>query len=143
MDDISLQEHGLIGLFASALISSTLLPGGSEVVLLYLATQTGENHGALWFVATLGNSIGGIITMAMGWWLARRFPNKALDEKKHKRALSHVRRWGSSSLLLSWLPIIGDPLCFVAGWLKMPLFYCVVFIVIGKAARYGLLLLAA
>ena len=138
-----MEEFSLIGLFVSALISSTLLPGGSEVVLLYLATQTSENHWVLWFVATLGNSIGGIITWLLGWWLVRRFPGKSLDEVKHKRALGHIRRWGSSSLLFSWLPVIGDPLCFVAGWLKMPFLYCVIFIVMGKAARYGLLLVSA
>lgn len=138
----TLEEQGLIGLFVSALISSTLLPGGSEVVLLFLATQTGENHWVLWLVSSAGNSIGGIITWAMGWWLAKRFPDKALDEQKHKRALSHIRRWGSSSLLFSWLPVIGDPLCFVAGWLKLPIVYSVLFIIVGKAARYGLLLLA-
>lgn len=137
-----MEEYGLFGLFASALISSTLLPGGSEVVLLYLATQTEEHHLSLWFVATLGNSIGAIITWLLGWWLVHRFPDKGLDEEKHKRALSHIRQWGSSSLLFSWLPVIGDPLCFVAGWLKLPLFYSVLFIVVGKGARYGLLLLA-
>lgn len=135
-----MEEYGVIGLFFSALISSTLLPGGSEVVLLYLATQTAENHGILWLVATLGNAFGGIITWAMGWWLLRRFPDKALDEVKHKRALGHIRRWGSPVLLFSWLPIIGDPLCFVAGWLKLNFFYSVLFITAGKAARYGLLL---
>jgi len=90
-----MEEYSLIGLFVSALISSTLLPGGSEVVLLYLATQTSENHWVLWFVATLGNSIGGIITWFLGWWLGRRFPDKSLDEVKHKRARSHIRHWGS------------------------------------------------
>jgi len=137
-----MEEYSLIGLFVSALISSTLLPGGSEVVLLYLATQTAEDHVVLWLVATLGNSIGGVTTWGLGWWLARRFPGKTLNEVKHKRALARIRRWGTPTLLLSWVPIIGDPLCFVAGWLKLSFFYSVLFIVIGKAARYGLLLLA-
>lgn len=136
-----MEEFSLFGLFVSALISSTLLPGGSEVVLLYLATQTAENHWILWFTATLGNSLGGISTWILGWWLACRFPSKALDEKKHTRALTQIRRWGSPGLLLSWLPVIGDPLCFVAGWLKLSFIYCALFIVIGKATRYGLLLL--
>ena len=141
-----MEEYSLIGLFVSALISSTLLPGGSEVVLLYLATQTAENHWVLWFVSTLGNSIGGIMTWVLGWWLVRRFPDKSLDtysnKSKHQRALGQIRRWGSVSLLFSWVPIIGDPLCFVAGWLKLSFFYSVVFIVTGKAARYALLLIA-
>lgn len=139
---IRMEAYGLIGLFVSALISSTLLPGGSEVVLLYLATQTTENHGVLWLVSTLGNSLGGISTWFIGWWIAHRFPTKSLDEKKHAQALNRVRRWGSPGLLLSWVPIIGDPLCFVAGWLKLSFFYCALFIILGKAVRYGVLLLA-
>jgi len=139
---IGMEEFNLIGLFASALISSTLLPGGSEVALLYLATQTNENLWILWLVATSGNALGGISTWGLGWWIARKFPAKALDENKHKRALGQIRRWGSAGLLLSWLPVIGDPLCFVAGWLRLSFIYSVLFITIGKAGRYGLLLLA-
>jgi len=136
-----MEEYSLIGLFVSAFISSTLLPGGSEVVLLYLATQSDESHGLLWLLATAGNSLGGLTSWILGWWLARRFPKRTLDEKKHERALRHIRRWGNPALLFSWLPIIGDPLCFVAGWLRMSFLYAVIFITIGKAARYGVLLL--
>jgi len=137
-----MEEYGLFGLFVSALISSTLLPGGSEVLLLYLATQTAENHWMLWFTATLGNALGGVSSWVLGWWVVKRFPLKQLDEKKHSRALGQIRHWGSPALLLSWLPVIGDPLCFVAGWLKLSFIYCALFIVIGKAARYGVLLIA-
>ena len=139
-----MEEYSLLGLFVSAFISSTLLPGGSEVVLLYLATQTDESLLLLWLIASLGNSLGGLTSWGLGWWLAKRFPDKTPDKistgKSHQHALQQIRRWGSPVLLLSWLPIIGDPLCFVAGWLKLSLLYSVIFITAGKAARYGVIL---
>lgn len=135
------ESAGLWSLFISAFISSTLLPGGSEVLLLYLASQTEQSISALWFVASLGNTLGGITSLLLGWWLSRRFPDKSLDEEKHQKALGQIRRFGSLILLLSWMPIIGDPLCFVAGWLKIPWFWAILFIAVGKALRYAALLL--
>ncbi len=136
-----LESYTLLSLFISAFISSTLLPGGSEVLLLYLATQTNENMLALWLVASAGNTLGGLTSWGLGYWLVVRFPNRGLDEQKHHRALSYLRRWGSASLLLSWLPIIGDPLCFVAGWLKLSFVWSGLFIAVGKGLRYGFVLL--
>lgn len=135
------EDSSLISLFFSAFISSTLLPGGSELLLVYLATQTETNVLALWLVASLGNTLGGLTSWLLGYWLIKRFPKRGLDEKKHGQALSHIRRWGSFSLLFSWLPIIGDPLCFVAGWLKLSFLWSCIFIAIGKGARYGVILL--
>lgn len=135
------QSAGLWSLFASAFISSTLLPGGSEALLLYLAAQAEYNPYSLWMVASLGNTLGGMTSYGLGWWVAKRFPDKALDEKKHQQALGRIRRYGSSVLLFSWLPIIGDPLCFVAGWLKLGVIASAIFIAIGKALRYAVLLM--
>lgn len=135
------EDSSLISLFFSAFISSTLLPGGSELLLIYLATQTEINVLALWFVASLGNTLGGLTSWALGYLLVKRFPNRGLDEKKHSQALAYLRRWGSLSLLFSWLPIIGDPLCFVAGWLKLSFIWSCTFIAVGKCLRYGLILL--
>lgn len=134
------EEYGLLGLFISAFISSTLFPGGSEAVLIWLASEQKYTDWQLLLAATSGNTLGAMTTWLLGWWLARRFPQRALDEKKHERALRHIRRWGSPILLLSWLPVIGDPLCFVAGWLKLSLLSSVLFITAGKALRYAALL---
>ena len=98
---------GLWSLFISAFISSTLFPGGSEALLLYLATQTSQNHLAIWGVASLGNTLGGMSTFLLGWWIARRFPHRTLDNKKHQRALGQIRRYGNPALLFSWVPVIG------------------------------------
>ncbi len=136
-----MEEYSLPGLFLSSFISSTLLPGGSEVLLLYLATQTDELWWQLWVVATLGNTLGGIITWILGRWLVKKFPQRSLSEQKHERALTQIRHWGSGALLLSWVPVIGDPLCFVAGWLKLPMLASFVFIALGKGARYAAILM--
>jgi len=135
-----MEEFSVIGLFVSAIISSTLLPGGSEIVLMYLATQTEENHLLLWSVASVGNTLGGISSWVLGWWVATKFPKRALSEIKHERALGHIRKWGAGSLIFSWLPVIGDPLCFVAGWLKISIAYSILFIALGKSIRYAILL---
>jgi len=136
-----MDEYSLLGLFLSAFISSTLLPGGSEVLLIYLASQGDDSHLNLWSVATLGNTLGGLTSWLLGWWLIKRFPKRSLDEQKHERALSQIRWWGSGALILSWVPIIGDPLCFVAGWLRLPFIASLIFIAIGKGARYAVILL--
>ncbi len=127
-------------LFLSALLSATLLPGGSELLLLY---KLGQGATALPLVlsATAGNLIGSLITYAMG-----RAGNAVLhkrwlgiDEHKIARAEQWFARWGRPSLLLAWLPIVGDPLCLVAGILRASLFWFVVLVAIGKLGRYGFL----
>lgn len=135
------EDTSLISLFISAFISSTLLPGGSELLLVYMATQTEQALLSLWFAASLGNTLGGLTSWLLGYWFVKRFPGRGLDEKKHGKALTYTRRWGSLSLLFSWLPIIGDPLCFVAGWLKLSFLWSCLFIALGKGLRYALILL--
>ena len=136
----SLFDFNLWGLFLSAFVSSTLLPGGSEVLLAYLQSQGEHASWLLWSVATAGNTLGGFVSWGMGWWLARRFPMRSLEKPQHQQALLRVRRWGSPVLLLSWLPLIGDPLCLVAGWLRLNMWACLLFIALGKGARYLLVL---
>lgn len=128
-------------LFASAFISSTLLPGGSEALLLFYANEGSQSVWSLWLVATLGNTLGGMSTWLIGRIIIWRFPARRLEDDKHQKALSRVGRWGSPVLLLSWLPFIGDPLCLVAGWLKINVFKALFFIFLGKGLRYGFLVM--
>lgn len=135
MDDLSLW-----GLFLSAFVSATLFPGGSEAVLAVLALRHRYDPAILLAVATLGNSLGGMSTWLLGWLLARRYP---LDHPRHarrRRAVEQVKKWGSPLLLFSWLPVVGDPLCFAAGWLRMNTALSACFIAAGKAARYAVIL---
>lgn len=127
-------------LFFSSLVSSTLMPGGSEALLLYLLHEGGDAT-ALVIVATAGNVLGSLITYALG-----RMGNVALHRKwlrvseaQAERAERWFMRFGQPALLFAWLPIVGDPLCLVAGLLKSPLSWFVVLVTAGKFARYALL----
>ena len=124
-------------LFISALISSTLFPGGSEALLLYKLNEGGDAT-ALVIVATVGNVLGSLITYALG-----RLGNEAvhkkwlrMDEAKVARAETWFAKYGNPSLLLAWLPVVGDPLCLVAGLLRSHLGLFLLLVTIGKAARY-------
>jgi membrane protein YqaA with SNARE-associated domain len=127
-------------LFFSALISSTLFPGGSEALLLYRLHEGGNAY-ALVAIATVGNVLGSLITYAMG-----RLGNEAvhkkwlrMDDKKVVRAETWFGKYGQVSLLFAWLPIVGDPLCLVAGLLRSPLIWFIVLVTLGKCLRYALL----
>ncbi len=133
---------GLWALFLSAFVSSTLLPGGSEAVLLLLAEQGDGDKLLLLAVATLGNTLGGMSSWGLGRFIAWRFPAREFVAKE-QRAIARLQRWGSPALLLSWLPVIGDPLCLAAGWLRTHWLPSLLFIAAGKAGRYAVLLLLA
>lgn len=129
----------LWGLFVSGFLAATLLPGGSEVVFTLLAAKKAYSPVLLIGVATLGNTLGGMVTFGMGRWVAQRYPMRMLEQSSHQRAYRWLHKYGPLSLLWSWVPIIGDPLCFVAGWLRLNLLLALVFITIGKCARYAVL----
>lgn len=130
---------GPLGLFLGSFLAATLLPGGSEALLLWELHQTPERALLLWAVATLGNTLGGLSSWLIGWWLARRFPRHGLRQERQRRALERIARYGSPALLLSWLPLIGDPLCLAAGWSGVRPLPALFYIALGKALRYGAL----
>jgi membrane protein YqaA with SNARE-associated domain len=123
-------------LFISALISSTLLPGGSELLLGYQVNASPESWLSLVAIATAGNLLGSMLTFAMGWWVASRYPAKFLNNPNNLKASGLLQRFGPFALLLAWLPIIGDPLCLVAGWLRFNVGLSLLLIGIGKLVRY-------
>lgn len=126
----------LWGLFVSAFISSTIAPGGSEAVVAYMVAE--KIQPVLWIVsvATVGNTLGALTTWWLGDLAASKYPAESVLDKNKRRALNWVKRWGNWSLLFSWLPVVGDALCFAAGWLKLPLFFSITLIFIGKLVRY-------
>ncbi len=129
-------NNALWGLFISSLLSSTLLPGGSEVLLGYLVNQGQHNPWLLLFIATAGNTLGAFITLTMGIMLAvGLLKNRPLTPRQQK-AVTQLQRWGSPLLLLSWLPVVGDILCLMAGVLRLPVVMAMLFITIGKGLRY-------
>ena len=132
---------GLWGLFLSSLLAATLLPGGSEAVLLYADHKSLASPPVLLLIATLGNTLGGLSSWGIGWWIRQRWPGRALEKARHRKALDRVQQYGAPLLLLSWVPLVGDPLCVAAGWARINLLTSLLFIALGKGARYALVLM--
>ena len=126
-------DLSLWALFISSFLAATLLPGGSEAVLVGVLKLHPESFWLALLLATLGNTLGGIVTFGMGWLVP---PTKKL---KH---VEKMRRYGTPLLLLAWVPLIGDALCLAAGWLRLNPLYAMLFMALGKFARYSLIAMA-
>ena len=125
-----------IYLFLTAFISASLFPLGSETVLLYDLTLN-LNIYLLFFVATFGNSLGSVLN----YWLGLKgeeylVEKKVLDEKKILKGQKYFNKYGGYSLLLSWVPIIGDPITFIAGIVKYNFKKFLILVLIAKGGRY-------
>ncbi|UVK86033.1 DedA family protein [Pseudomonas sp. B21-051] len=129
---------GYIGLFAAAFGAATLLPLQSEALLVGLIAGDRYWLWGLLGVATLGNVLGSLVN----WWLGRgleRFQDRRwfpVSAKHMVIARRHYERYGHWSLLLSWLPVIGDPLTLIAGVMREPLGRFLLIVTLAKAARY-------
>ena len=132
---LALPKFGLSTVFTVAFISATLLPLGSEPVVFGLIELNPSLFWPAIGVATLGNTLGGMVTWAMGL-ASHQVLDKFNHSSHHMRAIEWLQRLGPKACLLSWLPLVGDPLCAVAGWLKMPFWPCVIYMTIGKFLRY-------
>lgn len=130
---------GLWGLFASAFISSTIAPGGSEAVLAYMVAKNLYSIPALLLVATVGNTLGALTTWGLGMMAAKKFPLASLLSPKKQQALAIIEQRGIWVLFFSWLPIIGDVFCFAGGWLKLPFITACLIILFGKFTRYAMI----
>ncbi len=117
-----IDPSGPLAIFTSSFLASTLLPGGSEAMLIFAANEHPGTQSTLWFLATVGNTLGGLSCWLIGWWLIRRFPQRGLRDPHHSHALERIAKHGSPALLFSWLPVVGDPLCLAAGWSGVRLF---------------------
>ena len=130
------------GLFAAAFLAATLLPAQSEALLIGLLLS---EH-APWLVvlvASVGNVLGSVVNWLLGRGIEqfRERPWFPASPAKLARAERWYRRFGKWSLLLAWMPIIGDPLTLVAGVLREPFPVFLLLVTIGKVGRY--LMLAA
>lgn len=132
---------GYLGLFLAAFGAATLLPLQSEAVLVGLLVSDRYWLWGLLAVATLGNVLGSLVN----WWLGRgleRFQGRRwfpVSPRHMERARVHYQRYGHWSLLLSWLPVIGDPLTLIAGVMREPLGRFLLIVTLAKGARYGVL----
>jgi membrane protein YqaA with SNARE-associated domain len=131
-------SNGYIGLFVLSFLASTLLPVGSEW-LLVLMLLNGNEPVATVAVAAVGNYLGGCTTWAVGVWGGPFIVHKILriDPAAQAAAERFYRRYGVWSLLLSWLPVIGDPLCLAGGILKVGFIRFSLLVFTGKLVRYA------
>ena len=127
-----------ITLFLSAFVAATILPAQSEAFLAYQVSVHPQSVLSLIIVATIGNVLGSIVN----WWLGRQaekikkkswFP---ISQKKLFKGELYYRKYGRYSLLLSWLPFIGDPITIAAGVFGEPLWSFVILVTISKCSRY-------
>lgn len=134
---------GYFGLFFAALGAATLLPMQSEAVLAGLLLTGNYTTGMLLTVATAGNVLGSVINWGLGRSIEhyrhkRWFP---ISKEKLVQAQQNYQRFGYWSLLLSWVPIIGDPLTFAAGIMREPLWRFLLIVTLAKLSRYLLLII--
>jgi membrane protein YqaA with SNARE-associated domain len=178
--DLMDASTSLWALFTSSFLAATLLPGGSELVLYGVLELHPEKMWLAIGIATIGNTLGGLTSYAIGRAIPRpksmnadhvsspspSEPRKVLEggespskprkvfeggespseprkdfegggpPSKPMKGLTLLQRYGSPALLLSWVPLIGDPLCVAAGWLRMNAVAATGFIAAGKLARY-------
>jgi len=135
---LALPEFGLSTVFVVSFISATLLPLGSEPVVFGLVKLNPAMFWPAVLVATAGNTLGG----ALDWWIgygAHKVVDKYPHSSHHGRAVRWLEKLGPKACLLAWLPVVGDPLCAVAGWLKFPFWPCLAYMAVGKFARYFLM----
>ena len=126
------------GLFAAALAAATVLPVQSEVALVALLLAKHYPAWLLVLVASVGNTLGSTVNWALGRLLARfeHRPWFPVRRRTIARAEAWYHRHGRWSLLLSWLPVVGDPLTIVAGVLREPFPVFLLLVAIAKTARY-------
>lgn len=149
---LALPEVGLSAVFLVAFVSATLLPLGSEPAVFALVQARPDLFWPAVLVATAGNTLGGALT----WWMGHAAHQAAVKlhlaeadpdspppvtlpdrhGKAGQQALAWLHKHGAPACLLSWLPVVGDPLCAVAGWLHLPFWPCVGYMGLGKLARY-------
>lgn len=127
-----------LSLFATSFLAATILPFSSEAVLAGLLAGSAQSWAGLITVASIGNVLGSATNWLIGRGLSasRTHPRFPVDAVKLQRAENWYRRWGRWSLLASWIPVIGDPLTIVAGFLREPLWIFLLLVAIAKTARY-------
>ncbi|MDO8305737.1 YqaA family protein [Herminiimonas sp.] len=124
-------EVGLVSTFVISFLSSTFLPLGSEPTVFAVIKANPALYWPTIMVATVGNTLGGI----SNYWLGRG-AKQAFAKERQTLWFGWLHRYGAKTLLISWVPGIGDPICALAGWLKLPFWPSVFYMALGKLLRY-------
>ena len=125
-------------LFISSFLSSTILPGHSEITLTTLILLEKYSQFLLIFFASFGNILGSVVNWYLGIYITK-FVNKSwfpFKKKQLDKASLLYLKYGKWSLFFSWVPIIGDPLTIVAGIFRVPLVIFITIVSISKVLRY-------
>lgn len=141
LQTLALPEYGLTTVFVVSLLASTIIPMGSTPAVIGVAQVNPELMWPAILVATVGGTLGGVV----GWYMGATMQHVAQwyrhGKSLHVLPLDKLEQWGAKVCLLSWLPVVGDPLCIWAGWRRLPFWPCIAYMAIGKCARYALLTL--
>ena len=124
--------YAYFALAASAFTSATILPGTSEAAFAAFLYAHPEHAFGGWLCAGLANGLGSMVSYCMG----RLLPNR---KKPSEKVLQHLHRWGVWSLLLAWVPIVGDALPIAAGWLRFNPWLSALMLISGKMLRYAVI----
>jgi membrane protein YqaA with SNARE-associated domain len=129
------------GLFMAAFLAATLIPAQSESVLTGLLLAGGQSPLMLVAVASLGNVLGSVLNWLIGRCVERFRERRwfPASQTQLERAQAQYQRFGYWSLLMAWVPIIGDPLTLVAGIMREPLWRFLILVSIGKVGRYAVI----
>lgn len=135
------EAWGLPGLFAAAFLAATILPFSSEALLAAMALGDWSGSSLL-FVASIGNTLGGLTNYGLGRWIPEERAKRLfrLDTSKAERWRDLVHRRGAWAALLCWLPIVGDPIAIALGLFRAPLLATGALMFIGKCVRYCVIL---
>ncbi|QCU91064.1 YqaA family protein [Thiomicrorhabdus sediminis] len=130
-------DLGFTGLFIGSFLAATILPFGSEALLVTLVANDFP-VAELVLIATLGNVLGSLLNYVIGFYGGDYLVHRVLriSEPSYEKAQQRFQKWGLWSLLFAWVPIIGDPLTVVAGALKVKIIWFIVLVSFGKLARY-------
>jgi membrane protein YqaA with SNARE-associated domain len=138
LSTLALPEYGLSAVFVMSFISATLVPIGSEPIMFGILKVEPDMFWSVVVIATVGNTLGG----AFGWWTGH-IAHKLRDTLTKKETSGHDARilnwlhsFGPKACLFSWLPVVGDPMCILAGWIRLPFWPCVAYMCVGKFIRY-------
>jgi membrane protein YqaA with SNARE-associated domain len=130
-----------LSLFGISFLAATILPLSSEFTLVGLLSTNNYNALALLSTSSIGNILGSVINWFLGFYLLNHINKKwfPFKQKQVDKASYWFQKFGRWSLLFAWVPIIGDPITFLAGILKTPFIYFLILVSIGKIARYSVL----
>ena len=130
-------------LFLSALLSATIVPISSEVMLIGFVTASDKDAWSFFLVASAGNILGAVINWVLGrfcinWQRFKWFP---VSKVRHDKINRWFNRFGVWSLLLAWVPFIGDALTVAAGYFRVRFWLFLILVTVSKAGRYAVILL--